>query len=105
VAVALVTRAAGQDLSELMAEHSLPDDTRMRVKERLRPSPDPPPSMPRLQDGGVDPGSSWFLVGPWGRMLIVYEQVGELDTLFVTTLKDARRADAATSDDPRSSAV
>ena len=40
---------------------------------------------------------SRFLLGPWRWMLLIYEHVEEIDTVFVTTIQDSRRADAATS--------
>ena len=91
--VVLVTETAVQDLTELIAEHSLPRDTRERVKKRLRP-------LSRFPAMGSPLEGRWagsrFLLGPWRWMLIVYEYVDESDTVFVITIQDARRAEAAT---------
>jgi plasmid stabilization system protein ParE len=97
VAVVLVTETAAQDLSDLIAEHSLPQDTKQRVRERLRP-------LARFPSMGSPLEGRWngcrFLLGPWRWMLLVYEYVDELDTVFVTTIQDSRRAVSATSVDP-----
>jgi plasmid stabilization system protein ParE len=94
LAVVLVTQTAEQDLSHLIAEHSLPQDTRRRVRERLRP-------LARFPSMGSPLEGRWngsrFLLGPWRWMLLIYEHVEEIDTVFVTTIQDSRRADAATS--------
>jgi plasmid stabilization system protein ParE len=96
VPVVLVTETAAQDLSDLIAEHSLPQDTKQRVKERLRP-------LARFPSMGSPLEGRWdgcrFLLGPWRWMLLVYEHLEEIDTVFVTTIQDSRRADSATSAD------
>ena len=94
MAVVLVTETAEEDLSELIAEQSLPQDTKKRVRERLRP-------LARFPSMGSPLEGRWngsrFLLGPWRWMLLIYEYVDELDTVFVTTIQDSRRADSATS--------
>ena len=94
MAVVLVTETAQQDLTELIAEHLLPRDTRERVKKRLGP-------LARFPEMGSPLEGRWegsrFLLGPWRWMLVVYEYVDEAGTVFVTTVQDSRRADSATS--------
>jgi len=94
VAVVFVTETANQDLSELIAEYQLPQETNKRVRERLRP-------LARFPSMGSPLEGRWegsrFLLGPWRWMLVVYEYVEELDAVFVTTIQDSRRADSATS--------
>ena len=94
MATVLVTETAAQDLTELITEHSLPRDTRERVRNRLGP-------LARVPAMGSPLEGRWagsrFLLGPWRWMLIVYEYVEESDTVFVTTIQDARRADSGTS--------
>ena len=90
MAVVLVTETAEQDLARLIAEHSLPQDTKKRVRERLR-------SLARFPSMGSPLEGRWsdsrFLLGPWRWMVIIYEYVDERDTVFVTTIQDSRRAD------------
>jgi len=98
VAVVLVTETAEQDLARLIAEHSLPQDTKKRVRERLRP-------LARFPAMGSPLEGRWsgsrFLLGPWRWMVIIYEYVDERDTVFVTTIQDSRRADSAPSSQSR----
>jgi len=94
MATVLVTDTAEQDLSKLITQHSLPQDTKTRVRERLRP-------LGRFPSMGSPLEGRWngarFLLGPWRWMLIVCENTDELDTVFVTTIQDSRRADSATT--------
>lgn len=94
MAVVLVTETAANDLRDLIAEHSLPADTRKRVRERLQP-------LTRFPAMGSPLEGRWegsrFLLGPWRWMLLIYEYVADLDTVFVTTVQDSRRADSATT--------
>jgi mRNA-degrading endonuclease RelE of RelBE toxin-antitoxin system len=94
MAVVLVTETAAKDLSELVDEHSLPEDTRERVRERLRPLGRFPLMGSPLQGRWT---GSRFLLGPWRWMLLVYEYADEIDTVFITTIQDARRAESATN--------
>jgi len=91
MAAVLITETAEQDLSDLIAEHSLPHDTKERVRERLR-------SLARFPLMGSPLEGRWrgsrFLLGPWRWMLLVYVYVEERDTVFVTTVQDSRRADS-----------
>lgn len=84
-----------EDLARLVEELALPSDARKRVGECLRPLGRFPDMGPRLT-GRWD--GARFLLGPWRWMLLVYEHDEERDRVVVTTIQDARRADAATAD-------
>lgn len=94
MAVVLVTQTAKQDLEELMEEHSLPQDTKKRVREHLRP-------LARFPLMGSPLEGRWegsrFLLGPWRWMLLIHEHVESRNSVVVTTIQDSRRADSATS--------
>lgn len=93
MAVVLVAKTAQKDLSKLIAEHSLPQDARVRTRERLRP-------LARFPLIGSPLEGRWdgsrFLLGPWRWMLLIYEYVEESDTVYITTIQDARGAGGAT---------
>jgi mRNA-degrading endonuclease RelE of RelBE toxin-antitoxin system len=97
VAAVFVTETAAKDLKDLIAEHSLPADTPMRVRKLLR-------HLTRFPLMGSPLEGRWegsrFLLGPWRWMLIVYEYVADQDAVFVTTIQDSRRAASATSGVP-----
>lgn len=90
----VVTDTAKKDLADLIEEHSLPRDTKDRIKERLRP-------LGRFPSMGSPLAGRWegsrFLLGPWKWMLLVYEYLEDLDIVAVTTIQDARKADSATT--------
>ena len=88
-----LTIAAVEDLDALVRTHSLPPDTRDRVKRSLRPLE----QFPRL---GRELSGRWegfrVLLGPWRWMLIVYVLVEPDDRAVVATIQDARPSAAAT---------
>ena len=94
MAAVFVTETAADDLTDLIAEHSLPADTPRRVREQLR-------HLTRFPLMGSPLEGRWegsrFLLGPWRWMLLIYEYVADQDAVFVTTIQDSRRADSATS--------
>ena len=86
--------AAAEDLERLIRTHSLPPDTKDRVKRTLRPLE----TFPYL---GAPLAGRWegfrFLLGPWRWMLIVYEYLDEEERLVVLTIQDGRSSRAVTS--------
>lgn len=86
--------AAVEDLDALIRTHSLPDDTRARVRRSLAPLA----QFPRL---GPDLHGRWsglrFILGPWRWMLIVYQFDEENDRCVVVTVQDARSSQAVTA--------
>ena len=89
-----LAQASVEDLDRLIATHSLPPDTRERVKRSLRPLED----FPYI---GAPLGGHWqgfrFLLGPWRWMLIVYEYIEDENTVFIVTIQDGRSSRAATA--------
>jgi plasmid stabilization system protein ParE len=88
-----ISLAAGEDLERLVASHSLPEDTRNRVRRSLRHLERFPLLGPALE-------GRWegfrFLLGPWRWLIIVYVYVEEEDRVVVLTIQDGRAAAAAT---------
>ena len=89
-----LAQAAVEDLDRLIATHSLPPDTRKRVKRSLRTLED----FPYI---GAPLGGHWqgfrFLLGPWRWMLIVYEYFEDEKTVVIMTIQDGRSSGAATA--------
>jgi hypothetical protein len=85
--------AAVEDIDELIRTHSLPPDTRGRVKRSLRALE----AFPLL---GPELTGKWtgfrFLLGPWRWMLLVYVFIEDEDRVVVVTVQDARSSSAAT---------
>ena len=90
----VVTPAALEDLERLVRTHSLPSDTRDRVKRILLPLA----RFPRL---GAELGGRWegfrFVLGPWRWMIVVYVVDEVADEVAVVTIPDGRASGAATT--------
>lgn len=82
---------AVEDLEALIITHSLPMDTRQRVRRSL----EPPERSPRL---GPELAGRWtrlrFFLGPWRWLLVVYSYDEPLDRVVVVTIQDARASGA-----------
>ena len=94
MATVVVTPTALDDLERLIQTHSLPPDTRSRVKSSLR-------ALSRFPLLGAPLTGRWapfrFVLGPWRWMLIVYRLDEPAGRVFVVTIQDARSAAGATS--------
>lgn len=88
-----LAHAAIEDLDRLARTHSLPGDTR----ERVRASLEPLGRFPRL---GQELTGRWngfrFILGPWRWMLLVYVFDDQRDRVVIVTIQDARTSSAAT---------
>jgi hypothetical protein len=89
-----VSRAAANDLDQLIRTHNLPKNTKQRFKNSVRPLG----RFPRL---GPELGGRWsgfrFVLGPWRWMLVVYVYLEEEDRVVIVTIQDARSSRAARS--------
>jgi plasmid stabilization system protein ParE len=85
---------AVKDLERMIVTHSLPSDTRERVKRSLRPLQQFPRIGRQLED-------RWkplrFILGPWRWMLILYSYEEPDDLVLVVAFQDARSSAAATA--------
>jgi plasmid stabilization system protein ParE len=94
VAEVRLSAVAIEDLDRIVITHSLPADTRARVRRSLRPL-ERFPLLGRALEGRWQPFR--FILGPWRWMLIVYVYDEESDTVLVVTIQDARSSAAATT--------
>ena len=89
-----LAQAAVEDLERLIYTHSLPADTKERVRRSLLPLED----FPKM---GAPLRGRWegfrFLLGPWRWMLIVYEYFEDEERAVIETIQDGRSSRAATA--------
>lgn len=85
---------AVEDLDRMIVTHSLPSDTKDRVKRSLRVLAQFP-NIGRQLDGHWHPMR--FILGPWRWMLIVYSFEESSNLVLVLTIQDARSSAAATA--------
>lgn len=82
-----LTRSAVEDLDRLIRSHSLPANTKARLKRSLRPLEHFPLIGPAL-------GGRWsglrFVLGPWRWMIVVYAHVEPEDRVVIVTIQDGR---------------
>lgn len=87
----VVMPAAAEDLDRLILTHTLPQDTKERVKRSLRP-------LGRFPLLGAELAGRWkglrFILGPWRWMVIVYSFDEDADQVSVVTIQDGRAARA-----------
>jgi hypothetical protein len=93
VAQVAFSAAAAEDHERLILTHSLPADTRERVKRTLRP-------LERFPLMGAELGGRWqdlrFVLGPWRWMVIIYGYAEDEDRVVVVTIHDGRSSTAST---------
>ena len=79
--------AAVEDLDRLIRSHSLPPDTKERVKRSIA-------ALHRLRLMGAPLDGRWsdfrFLLGPWRWMILVYVILDDDQRVVVVTIQDGR---------------
>lgn len=84
--------AAVEDLERLIRSHSLPGDTRERIKRSIAP-------LARLPLLGAELAGRWtgfrFLLGPWRWMILVYVHLEDDDRVAIVTIQDGRSSSFA----------
>jgi plasmid stabilization system protein ParE len=89
----VVTPTAVDDLDRLVRTHSLPADTRTRVRRSLEPLA----RFPRL---GAPLEGRWagfrFILGPWRWMVVVYVYEEDDDRVAIVTIQDGRASRSPT---------
>ena len=85
---------AVEDLDRVILTHSLPPDTKGRVKRSLRVL-EQFPNIGRQLDGRWH--SMRFILGPWRWMLIIYDFEESSNLVLVLTIQDARSSAVATA--------
>jgi plasmid stabilization system protein ParE len=94
VAEVRLSADAVKDLDRMILTHSLPPDTRERVRRSLRVL-EQFPRIGRQLDGRWRPLR--FILGPWRWMLIIYSYEEPEDVVLVVAFQDARSSSAATA--------
>ena len=88
--------AAAEDLDRLIVTHSLPADTKQRLRRSLRP-------LERFPLLGAPLEGRWaefrFVLGPWRWMVIVYAYLEGEDRIVVVTVQDGRSSTAVGAPD------
>ena len=81
-----LSAAAVEDIERLIRPHSLPAETRQRLKHTLLP-------LQRFPLFGVLLEGRWsgyrFVLGPWRWMIVVYAYIEE-DRVVIVTVQDGR---------------
>jgi plasmid stabilization system protein ParE len=90
----VVTETAAQSLEGLIDSHSLPADTRERIRRSLVPLQQFPRLGAVLDEARPDVR---FLLGPWRWLVIVYAYRQADDVVAVLTFEDGRSAPSATA--------
>ena len=90
-----LSAAAAEDLDRLIVTHSLPGNTRARVKASLR-------QLERFPRLGRELPGRWtdfrLLLGPWPWLLMTYLFLPDEGRVVVVTIQDARSSAAATAE-------
>jgi plasmid stabilization system protein ParE len=94
VAEVRLSVAAVEKLERMILTHSLPSDTKDRVRRSLRIT-EQFPYAGRELDGRWRPIR--FILGPWRWLLILYVYDERQDVVQVVTIQDARSSVAATA--------
>ena len=84
---------AVKDLDRMIITHSLPSDTRERIRRSLRVLGQFP-LIGRQLEGRWKPLR--FILGPWRWMLILYSYEESDDLVLIVAFQDARSSAAAT---------
>ena len=88
-----LARTAVDDLDRLIVTHSLPVDTRQRVRATLAPLVEFPRLGPRLSNRWT---GLRFVLGPWRWMIMVYTHDEASERVVVVSIHDARSSRAPT---------
>lgn len=87
-----LSTSAVHDLERLIRSHSLPDDTRARVRRSLEP-------LARFPRIGPELVGRWqglrFVLGPWRWMIVVCVFLEDEDRVVIVTIQDGRSSSFA----------
>lgn len=85
---------AVRSLDRLIGTHSLPADTKARLKESVRPLQRFPLLGPAVPTHGHE---LRFIVGPWRWMIVVYVCYEDEDRVVIVSVEDGRSSTATTA--------
>ena len=89
-----LSRRAVDNLDRLIRTHSLPPDTRARVRTVLTPLTTFPELGRQLEGRWAE---HRVLLGPWRWMLLVYRHDSDHGRVVIVTIQDARSSTAPTT--------
>ena len=92
MATVVLTPTALDDLERLLETHSLPKDTRSRLRASLLVLAEFPLIGSPLHGRWSD---FRFVLGPWRWMIVVYAHDEQADSVAIVTIQDSRSARAA----------
>jgi plasmid stabilization system protein ParE len=95
MAKVIVSPAAADALAQLILTHSLPADTKERVRRSTAPLREFPQLGRELEGDGYS--GLRFLLGPWRWLVIVYAYEADADEVWILTIEDARASTAVTN--------
>jgi plasmid stabilization system protein ParE len=82
-----LTAAAVEDLDRLIRSHSLPVDTKDRLRRSVR-------LLERFPLVGAELSGRWsgfrFILGPWRWMVLVYITLEDDERIVIVTIQDGR---------------
>ncbi|MDP9328779.1 MAG: type II toxin-antitoxin system RelE/ParE family toxin [Actinomycetota bacterium] len=82
-----LTAAAVEDLDRLIRSHSLPADTKDRLRRSVR-------LLERFPLVGAELSGRWsgfrFILGPWRWMVLVYITLEDDERVVIVTIQDGR---------------
>ena len=90
----VVTESAVRSLEALIDSHSLPGDTRVRIRRTLQALERFPLLGPALDSAHSE---LRFLLGPWRWLVIVYAYRPQDDLIAVLAFEDGHSAESATA--------
>jgi len=95
VARVVIAPEAVGELERLIRTHSLPPNTKDRVRRSLRPLSRFPLLGTEIEDG------RWsgyrFVLGPWRWLTVLYRYDVESDTVMIASIEDGRSSSSASS--------
>ena len=87
-----LSEVAVEDLERLIVTHSLPVDTKARLRRSLS-------ALERFPLLGAELVGRWagmrFVLGPWRWLVVVYVVIADDDRVVVVTIQDGRSSHAA----------
>ena len=94
MAEVVLTPQSLDDVARLIRTHSLPPDTRGRIRRSLAP-------LGRFPLLGAPLAGRWsgyrFILGPWRWMILVYVHDADTETVAVVTVQDGRSSASPTA--------
>jgi len=89
------SEAAAGDVERLIVTHSLPSNTKERIRRSVKTLERFPRTGVQLEGHGLE--GVRFILGPWRWMVIVYEYDGDENRVVIVAVEDGRSSTAVTA--------